>query len=118
MTRNPLAANLQIEVPTAGGWSPTSFTWTAATRDVERQLRSAATSLSGSGTSVVTNVGATAGTFNGCWLTIDVVIPVGYTAPQSGWWKIKYNMTGSGTSNDVTTWKVQIKGNPVHLIVP
>ena len=33
--------------------------------------------------------------FNGCWLTIDVVIPVGYTAPQSGWWKIKYNMSGS-----------------------
>ncbi len=51
-------------------------------------------------------------------MTIDVVIPIGYTAQQSGWWKIKYNMTGSGTSNDVTTWKVQIKGNPVHLVVP
>jgi hypothetical protein len=47
-----------------------------------------------------------------------VVIPIGYTAQQSGWWKIRYNMTGNGTSNDVTTWKVQIKGNPVHLIVP
>ena len=56
--------------------------------------------------------------FNGCWLTIDVPIPPGYSAPQSGWWKIKYTMTGSGTSNDVTTWKVGIKGNPVHLITP
>jgi hypothetical protein len=114
---NPLAANLQIEIPTSGGWSPTSFSWTAATGTSNSGAQSC-NSLSGSGTSVVTNVGATTGTFNGCWLTIDVVIPVGYTAQQSGWWKIKYNMTGSGTSNDVTTWKVQIKGNPVHLIVP
>jgi hypothetical protein len=56
--------------------------------------------------------------FNGCWLTIDVPIPPGYSAPQSGWWKIKYTMSGNGTSNDVTTWKVGIKGNPVHLITP
>ena len=114
---NPLAANLQIEIPNAAGWTPTTFTWTAATGTSNAGAQSC-NALSGSGTSVTTNVGATAGTFNGCWLTIDVVIPVGYTAQQSGWWKIKYNMTGSGTSNDVTTWKVQIKGNPVHLIVP
>ena len=68
--------------------------------------------------SVQTNVGATPGTFNGCWLTIQVPIPGGYTAEQDGWWKIRYTMTEHGTSNDVTTWKVAIKGNPVHLIVP
>ncbi len=27
-------------------------------------------------------------------------------------------MTGTGTSNDVTTWKVALIGNPVHLVYP
>ena len=116
---NPLAANLQIEIPTSGGWAATPFDWSATkgTTNANAQNCDALTPGSGVG-SVQTNVGATAGTFNGCWLTIDVVIPTTYTAPQSGWWKIKYNMTGTGTSNDVTTWRVQIRGNPVHLIVP
>jgi Flp pilus assembly protein TadG len=113
---SPLSANLQIEIPTASGWSPTTMDYTAA----KGTTNSGATncdSTSGTGvTSIVTSTPTSR--FNGCWLTIDVVIPISYTAPQSGWWKIKYNMSGSGTSNDVTTWKVQIRGNPVHLIVP
>jgi Putative Flp pilus-assembly TadE/G-like len=58
--------------------------------------------------------------FNGCWLTLDVQIPVGYTGLQSGWWKISYTMQGnSGTSaTDITTWQVDIRGNPVHLVEP
>ncbi len=68
-------------------------------------------------THVDTSYGGT-GLFNGCWLTILIQIPATYTAPQSGWWKILYNMTGSGTSSDVTTWKVSIRGNPVHLVLP
>ena len=62
--------------------------------------------------------GSQPGEFNGCWLTISVSIPTTTRRYQGGWWKIRYNMTGSGTSNDVTTWKVSIRGNPVHLIVP
>ena len=65
-----------------------------------------------------TNVGSTTGTFNGCWLTIRVVVPTTYVADQSGWWKIRYTMNGTGTSNDVTTWTVRILGNPVHLVLP
>ncbi len=39
---------------------------------------------------------------------------------EGGWWKIKYTMGGSTSSysTDLTTWKVQIIGNPVHLVVP
>ena len=113
---NPLSANLQIEIPTSGGWSATNFDW-AATVGTGASGTAACNGTTGSSVSSVVTANPTS-QFNGCWLTIDVVIPVGYTAPQSGWWKIKYNMSGSGTSNDVTTWRVQIRGNPVHLIVP
>jgi hypothetical protein len=68
--------------------------------------------------SIRTNVGDSTGTYNGCWLTITVAIPGDYMGDQDGWWKIRYSMTGTGTSNDVTTWRVAIRGNPVHLIVP
>jgi hypothetical protein len=58
--------------------------------------------------------------------TINVPLPTTYGETglqpsgetESGWWKIRYNMNGTGTSNDVTTWKVSIRGNPVHLKVP
>jgi hypothetical protein len=113
---NPLTASLQIEIPTSGGWSPTNFDW-SATVGTGASGTASCNGTSGPGVSSVTTANPTS-QFNGCWLTIDVVIPIGYTAQQSGWWKIKYNMSGSGTSNDVTTWKVQIRGNPVHLIVP
>ena len=116
---NPLSANLQIEIPTASGWSATPFSWTSAvgTPGTSGSPPSSCNGDSGNNVSSVVTSNPSS-QFNGCWVTIDVVIPIGYTAPQSGWWKIKYNMTGSGTSNDVTTWKVQIKGNPVHLVVP
>jgi Flp pilus assembly protein TadG len=112
---NPLSASLQILVPTAGGWAATNFDWTAAKGTTNGQ---ACTTTGTNVSSVQTNVGNTTGTFNGCWLTIQIPIPGTYTAQQSGWWKIRYTMNGTGTSNDVTTWKVEIRGNPVHLIVP
>ncbi len=115
---NPLSASIQIEIPTSTGWAPASMDYTAAQGTTNAGVANC-NSLSGTGvSSIQTNVGATQGTYNGCWLTIQVVIPTTYTAQQSGWWKIKYTMNGTGTSNDVTTWKVQIRGNPVHLVVP
>ncbi len=113
---SPLSANLQIEIPTSSGWTPTTIDWSSAV-GTSASGTASCNGASGSAVSSIVTANPTS-QFNGCWLTIDVVIPIGYTAQQSGWWKIKYNMTGSGTSNDVTTWKVQIKGNPVHLIVP
>ena len=62
--------------------------------------------------------------FNNSWITISIplpntygqgsddLMPVGETQP--GWWKIEYTITASG--NDTTTWEVNIRGNPVHLV--
>ncbi len=118
---SPLAATLYVMIPTSAGWTPTPFTYSAATGTTNAGRNSACNSNSNSSpanNSVQTSTGASLGLFNGCWLTLDVPIPQGYQAYQNGWWQIKYSMTGSGTSSDVTTWTAQILGNPVHLIVP
>jgi hypothetical protein len=106
-----LTAKLYVMQPstTTGTWTAVNFSYTAG---------SAAGSCSASPTSG-SNVGFVAtNTFNACWVTIDIVIPSTYTAPQSGWWQLKYAMTGSGSSSDTTTWTAHILGNPVHLVVP
>ena len=82
--------------------------------------RSSASTLS-----VTTNTGGTS-LFNGCWLQIKVQIPTNYSAPidpvsgEPGWWKIRYIMSGSSGSysTDLTTWQVNLLGNPVHLVLP
>jgi len=118
---SPLAATLQIEVPTSAGWSVTPFTYSATVGTTNSSRNAACNSNSNSSpsnNSVQTSTGASLGLFNGCWLTLEIPIPTTYTGAQNGWWKILYSMTGNGTSNDVTTWTAAIKGNPVHLVVP
>jgi hypothetical protein len=100
---------LYVEQPssTVGTWTPINFSYKAS---------SPAAGCSASPSSG-TNVGSVVtNTFNACWLTMDIMIPTTYTAPQGGWWKIKYTMTA--TSTDTTTWTAQILGNPVHLVLP
>jgi hypothetical protein len=116
-------ANIQIMIPTSLGWSATNFNYTASVGTTKSGV-SACGSLTGTNVSnVVTWSGGPApggsSRFNGCWITIQIPIPTTYTAPQTGWWKIRYNMTGTGAgATDITTWQVQIRGNPVHLILP
>jgi hypothetical protein len=109
-----LTAALSIQQPTTSGWSPINFTWSAT------KVASSGANCTGTSGGLVGSVTTSnSGThiFNGCWLTLDVVIPTTYTAPQSGWWKITYAMSnGSGNSTDETTWQVSIRGNPVHLV--
>ncbi len=118
-----LRATLYIERPTSGGWTDANFTYTAKT-GTTGGANSACNSNSNnspSNTSVLTNNGGgSTGNFNGCWLTLTIPIPTPptYGDYQDGWWRIRYEMSGSGTSNDVTTWTAAIKGNPVHLVVP
>ena len=113
----PLSASLSILAPTSGGWASTAMSFTAA-RGTTNTSAASCNTLTGVGvSSIQTNAGDTNGTYNGCWLTINVPIPTGYTAPQDGWWKIRYTMNGNGTSNDVTTWTTRILGNPVHLVL-
>jgi Flp pilus assembly protein TadG len=64
--------------------------------------------------------------FNASWLTILVPLPSTYgsggltpgSETQAGWWKIDYRIAAGVQSNDTTTWRVSVRGNPVHLIVP
>jgi hypothetical protein len=104
-------ARLSILQPTAAGWQAVpSLTWTA-----NAVTGDASPCTGGSGAYIETSTGGSSH-FNGCWLTIDIVVPTTYSAPQNGWWKIQYDMIGSGASTDETTWQVNIRGNPVHLI--
>jgi hypothetical protein len=114
-------ANIQILIPTATGWTATNFNYTASvgTTKTGSGGPSACGSLTGTNVPSVTTYASGSSRFNGCWITIQIPIPTTYTAPQTGWWKIRYNMTGAGTgATDITTWQVQIRGNPVHLILP
>ena len=114
-----LAANIQIEIPTSGGWSPVSMVRTSVTGTSGSPQNCTGYTQNVTSNSITTNSGGGgAGVYNGCWLTIDVTIPATYTAPQQGWWKIRYNMSGNDTSSDVTTWTAKIRGNPVHLVLP
>ena len=127
---DPLSASLQILIPTSGGWAPTPVTYSAAlgttnsgradggSGDPDCRTFRRTTPSSDSISTFSSGAPTDTGRFNGCWLTIVAVVPAGYDAPQDGWWKIRYTMTGSGTSSDVTTWQVAIRGNPVHLILP
>ena len=120
-----LSANLQILEPTGSGFTPASFDY-QGTVGTTAGAASNCNSRSGNGvTTVTTNTGG-ASLFNGCWLTIEIALPTTYSAPtdpvsgEDGWWKIRYTM-GSGAGNfstDLTTWQVNIRGNPVHLVLP
>jgi hypothetical protein len=113
-----LRAELQILQPTSTGWTETDFSYTA-TQGTSNSGRADCNSLTSTGTnSVLTNNGGGSGggIFNGCWLTMRAAVPQTYAGHQDGWWKIRYRMDGDDTSNDVTTWQVNLIGNPVHLV--
>jgi Flp pilus assembly protein TadG len=123
---NSLSANLQIMIPGTAGYTAASLNYTAA-KGTTNSGANNCNSTTGTGVSnIPTNSGGSGGQlFNGCWVTILIPIPTTYTAPtppgetEPGWWKIKYNMgSGSASAFDLTTWQVQIRGNPVHLVLP
>ena len=41
--------------------------------------------------------------------------PLGDVTDEQGWWLIEYQLANG---NDTTTWSVDIRGNPVHLVTP
>lgn len=133
-----LSATLRVKVPIGGAYVDAPLDWVATrvasgaancTNKTDDNTNPPATVSwadgSGSGDPyIVANTGGTS-QFNGCWLTIVVVIPGNYdgvapTAGDQNWWKIQYTMGGASTDAafDLTTWQVTIRGNPVHLVVP
>jgi hypothetical protein len=80
-------------------------------------------------TSIKTATGGSS-SFNNTWIQITIKLPTTYGSgcvsgdasclkptgeAQPGWWKIEYTVSGG---DDTTTWMVNIRGNPVHLVVP
>jgi len=106
---------LKIRLPTTTGFTYASFTWTATGS-------SGGAPTSGGPTTSLTTSSSSTNFYNNQWVTILVTIPATYTAPTPpgepgpGWWKIEYNTGTSG--QDITTWEVNVRGNPVHLITP
>jgi Flp pilus assembly protein TadG len=111
-------ASLQILQPTATGYVPATFNYSADTNAVSGYR-------SGTGlTSLTTTVNGSS-RYNNSWVTLTVPLPKTYTAPLppgepagtlGGWWKISY--TYDSATTDTTTWQVSIRGNPVHLVQP
>jgi len=118
-----LTADLSIQLPTASGYTAASFYSNSIAGTSLPESFSCGPETSSSQTSIRTSSGS-GGIYNGYWVRVCVQIPDDYTAPtppgetEAGWWKISYDMSGSGNSTDLTTWKVDIRGNPVHLIIP
>ena len=79
---------------------------------------------SGSNTDVIQTSNGSA-LFNNREITITVQLPTTYgehglnpsgdITDEDGWWLIEYELENG---NDTTTWSVDIKGNPVHLVLP
>jgi Putative Flp pilus-assembly TadE/G-like len=75
-------------------------------------------------TSIQTSINGAA-QFNNKEITITIPLPADYGASglnppgdatdEDGWWQIEYNVN---QGNDTTTWSVDIRGNPVHLVLP
>jgi hypothetical protein len=63
----------------------------------------------------VTTASGGTSNFQGHWVVVTINIPGTYTAPQNGWWKIKYVITGAA-AHDRTTWNAQVIDIPVHLV--
>jgi len=110
-----VSTTLRIKQPTASGYTDASFKFTATGSS------GGAPTSGGPQTSLQTS-NSSANFYNNQWVTLSVPLPADYRAPtppgetQPGWWKIEY--TAGTTGQDVTTWEVNVRGNPVHLVVP
>jgi Flp pilus assembly protein TadG len=110
-------SSIEILQPTATGYIPIKFNYTADSN--------ASGSKSGTKVSSLKTTINGAGQYNNSWVTLTVALPKTYSAllppgepagTQGGWWKIRY--TFDSTTTDTTTWQVSIRGNPVHLVLP
>jgi hypothetical protein len=123
---------LRVLDPDGGVYNPATFSWSA-------DANASSGHTSGSSTTCIqTNGGSTTGLtppsgcpnttsggsfFQNSWIKILVPLPTSYGSggltpsgeSQAGWWKIEYTV---GLGSDLTTWEVNVLGNPVHLVVP
>jgi len=122
------AATLYVEDPDNNTYTNATFNYQADTLCVDTpSIQSGSHNCSGTGVSSINSTSSSGShPFNDSWITILVPLPstygsVGLTPSgetQAGWWKIDYKLANGTTGNDTTTWRVSVRGNPVHLVVP
>ena len=118
-----LSAVLRILAPDGGAGTVQRFYWNAVTGTTRPANFQCGPTTSSQVSSITTSTG-NGGIFNGRWLRICFQLLDTYSAPldptyhQPGWWRISYQMSGTGASTDLTTWEVNVRGNPVHLVLP
>ena len=83
---------MYFEIPGASSYSAATFNW----RDAGTSLGPGGT-LHSNVTSLVTAVNGSSN-FQGHWVVVTTRIPADYTAPQNGWWKVKYVITGGAAA--------------------
>lgn len=111
-------ATLYIQSPDGNVYANASFNYAADSL--------CTSTCAGNGSSITATTSGGSHPYNDSWLTILIPLPstygsVGLTPAgetQAGWWKIDYQIAAGVQSNDTTTWRVGVRGNPVHLIVP
>lgn len=104
---------LSILSPDGGSYNVATFDYTA-----DGNCTGSSDSCSATGRTQIRVVNGGSQGFNNSVVTITIPLPTSYGSgglAEDGWWKIRYNVSGG---NDTTTWKVTIRGNPVHLVVP
>ncbi len=92
-------------------------------------VSSASTPPSGSDCSFITknqtHTSSGSSWYNDEWVRVEIDLPDDYSCASGGtdcWWKVYYDFEGAcqgsctGTPRERTTWRVQIIGDPVHLI--
>jgi hypothetical protein len=67
---------------------------------------------SGSGACTIQTSTLSGARFNGEWVTVEIVIPSGYTCTDCWWWM---DITLS-QPHDRTVWMAGVLGNPVRLV--
>ncbi len=94
---------------------PDGSTWTdgctISTRDEVTQAWSSLLSHS-AGDPCTIDATRPAHDYNGQWLQVKFQLPGDYVG---GWWKVHYDY--SGTTQDTTTWRAYMLGNPIHLVL-
>ena len=123
-------SSIEILAPGATNYEPIQFYYTSISGTTIPAGFTCNASSNGPVTSVQTNAGGGVGAYEDSWLRLCLKLPSAYSAvhptsdtitAEGGWWKVRYFIeTGPAGSSvgDVTTWQVNVRGNPAHLITP